>query len=301
LVQCPARAAAHIVRAIVDALQVVFKASIALLVVGVGLHASPRDAAFLLRHPGLFARTLLSMHVVMPLLALLVSALFAIPPVVRLTLLCLAISPIPPFLPSKAGKAGGEDAYTIGLLVSTSLLSILILPLSLEALGKVFGLTVGAPLPALVKIIATTLLGPTAVGMAIRHFWPSAARFGKPLTTIATLLLLVAVVPVVITAWPAFRALIGDGTLLTIILLALCGLASGHLLGGPYAGDRTVLALATATRHPVVAMTIASVNFPGEKLVVPAALLTLIVSAVAAVPYVAWRKRDQSSSAGSYS
>jgi len=69
------------------------------------------------------------------------------------------------------------------------------------------------------------------------------------------------------------------------------GLVVGHLLGGPDPNNRTILALATATRHPGVALVIAAGNFPGQKLVLPALLLYLIVCSLASAPYVMWRRR----------
>ncbi len=69
------------------------------------------------------------------------------------------------------------------------------------------------------------------------------------------------------------------------------GLAVGHWLGGPDPNDRTVLALAAASRHPGVALAISSANFPGDEAVLPALLLYLLAATVLAIPYVKWRKR----------
>ena len=71
----------------------------------------------------------------------------------------------------------------------------------------------------------------------------------------------------------------------------LVGLAAGHLLGGPDSQQRPVLALSTATRHPGIAIAIAAVNFPDQKLAPAAMLMYLLVSAVVAKPYLVWLKR----------
>jgi bile acid:Na+ symporter, BASS family len=60
----------------------------------------------------------------------------------------------------------------------------------------------------------------------------------------------------------------------------------GHLLGGPASGDRTVLALSSAMRHPAMAIALAKANFSHEPLVVPAILLYLIVAVVVRLPYL---------------
>jgi len=61
----------------------------------------------------------------------------------------------------------------------------------------------------------------------------------------------------------------------------------GHLLGGP-----ELLALATASRRPGVALLIAAENFPDQKPVAPALVLYVIVGAIASVPYTRWRRRS---------
>src|SRR5581483_10790643 len=83
----------------------------------------------------------------------------------------------------------------------------------------------------------------------------------------------------------------GDGTLLAMATFVAVGLAVGHLLGGPDPADRTVLALCTATRHPGIAIVIATTMASEPTLALGAVLLFVIVNAVVSAPYVAWRRR----------
>jgi BASS family bile acid:Na+ symporter len=87
------------------------------------------------------------------------------------------------------------------------------------------------------------------------------------------------------------RTLIGNGTLLAIVVMTAIGLAVGHLLGGPLDEGRPVLALATAARHPAIAAAIAQAAFPDAPLVPAAVLLDLIVVALVSIPYTRWVKR----------
>jgi BASS family bile acid:Na+ symporter len=89
-------------------------------------------------------------------------------------------------------------------------------------------------------------------------------------------------------------SLLGNGTAAALAGFVLVGLAIGHALGGPVPENRTSLAIATATRHPGVALLLARANFPEEQLVVPAVLLYLLVNAVVAIPYLLWIKRRRS-------
>jgi len=267
------------------------KVGIALLVFGVGLTATVRDTTYFLRHRALFGWSMVSMYVAMPLLAAWLCLKFELPPAIALALVALSISPVPPFLPGKATKAGGGGSYTVGLVVATSLLAAVIVPTSLSIIGRVFALPLSAPIGQVVKIVVATLLLPMALGIGVAHLRPAAARGGKRVMTLATIMLAVAIVPILFTSWSAFGQLIGDGSLAVIVALTLAGLFVGHILGGPEPEDRTVLALATTARHPAVAIAIATANFPDNKLIVPAVLLALLVSAAASAPYVAKSRR----------
>jgi len=52
-----------------------------------------------------------------------------------------------------------------------------------------------------------------------------------------------------------------------------------------------VLAPSTASRHPGVALAIATANFPQEKSVMGAILLSLVISLIVSVAYLAWWPR----------
>ena len=87
--------------------------------------------------------------------------------------------------------------------------------------------------------------------------------------------------------------MIGHGVLVVLALFTLVGVAIGHFLGGPNPDDRTVLALATGIRHPGLAMAIASVNFPDQKVAVLAVVVChVIVGLILSIPYLIWRKRS---------
>jgi BASS family bile acid:Na+ symporter len=82
---------------------------------------------------------------------------------------------------------------------------------------------------------------------------------------------------------------IREGTLTALVVITLIWLAVGHLLGGPDEDDRTVLAFATASRHPGVAMAVGSLT--GEPLAPIGVLLAVVVSELAVMPYKRWRTR----------
>lgn len=265
--------------------------SIFLVVLAVGLRAQIADAMYLFREPRLLLPSILAMNVVMPIGVALIVALFGLHPAVKVALIALAVSPVPPFLPGKELKlvSPQHEANVYGLLVATSTLAIIIVPLTVAFLANVFARDVGISPLAVARIVSLTVLLPLAVGMALRRWFPATERLGPPIGMIGTVLLVLVLALLIARLWPSMMELVGDGTLLAIGAVTLIGLAVGHMLGGPSEDGRTVLALATASRHPAVALAIASQA--AEELAPAAIVLALLVGAVAATPYTAWRKR----------
>ena len=122
------------------------QASIVLLVLGFGLHATWRDVTYFFRHPRRLARAVCSIYIIMPAVAVILALAFDLNPEVKLALVMLSLSPVPPFLPGKALKAGGEESYTIGLLTVMSLLAFILIPVILSVLGVILSRQLEAPL-----------------------------------------------------------------------------------------------------------------------------------------------------------
>ncbi|MGO9423161.1 bile acid:sodium symporter family protein [Roseiarcus sp.] len=268
------------------------KASIVLSVFAIGLVSRVEDTLFLLRRPGLLLRSVLAINVVMPLVAAAMAWRFDLPVAVEVALVALAVSPVPPLLPKKQIKARGEPSYAIGLLVGAALVAIVFVPIAVELLGLAFQLPVHMNPWPIAKLVFATVLAPLLVGILVRRLTPElAARFARPVGHVANIVLVLCFLAVLMTAWAAIVDLAGTGAFWAVAVFVGVGLAVGHWLGGPEPNDRTVLALAAATRHPGVAMAISSANFPGFNAVLPAFLLYVVAGAVLAIPYVMWRKR----------
>jgi BASS family bile acid:Na+ symporter len=232
------------------------------------------------------------MLVILPVFAATLVALFDLHPAVKIALIALAVSPLPPVLPIKASKAGGEGSHIIGLLVMAGVVSIIFVPLAIELLSWLFGKPASVSSVVVAKHVLTTVLLPLTAGMLIRSIIPGhAARFAKPLATIAMIFLLACVVCIMIKLWPAMMSLVGNGTVLVFVVLVLVGLAVGHLLGGPDSESRTNLAFATSTRHPAIAIAIGTSAYPEQPLVPAAVGLYFIVCGIVSIPYILWSRQ----------
>ena len=265
--------------------------SMATIIFCVALHANFGDVVFLWRRPWLLLRSLLSMLLVMPALAVATAMLFDLNVAVEIALIASALSPVPPILPSKQIKAGGESSYVVGLLTTTALVSILYVPLAAQLLGNIFHRPVDVSPADVAKIVATSMLLPVLAGMAAHKFAPKRAlQLDRPLSILATVVLAAACIPILFKEWPDITRMLGNFSLVAMAGFAAGGLVVGHWLGGPDPHERSVLAMATAARHPAVALAIShnAVDKPG---VMAAVLLAMIVASIVTLPYVKWRQR----------
>jgi BASS family bile acid:Na+ symporter len=258
-----------------------------LLVTTLGLQVNAGDETALLRHPGRLLRSLTAMLVVMPVVASLLAYTFNLEPAVKIALVALALSPVPPFLPPRNIKAGAEPSYAIGLLTMTSLVAIVYVPLALTLLEVVFDIPLKISIGGVVRPVATTVFLPLLLGLLVKRFAPAfAARAAAPAERVAMLLLVIGLIPLMLVALWRVIPLLGNGTLAAMVVFCVAGLGVGHWLGGDQPNDRMTLAMSTAARHPGVAMAIVTANYPNQALVLPAVLLYVLLAVVLSVPYM---------------
>jgi bile acid:Na+ symporter, BASS family len=265
--------------------------SIIATVFGFGLKATFDDALFLVRNPGLLARSLLAMFVVLPVIAVLLVRAFDFPNTVEIALVALAISPLPPLLPNRLVKAGGRACYAIALVATAGLVSLIFIPFAIELLGRHFGHAYTISPSRIAGIVAITILVPLAVGLAVRALLPAIAdRIQASVALTGKVLLLLGALALLAGSLSDIWALVGSGAVIAIAAFVVAGLVVGHLLGGPEPDERTILALSTACRHPAIALTIASANFP-ENRFGATILLYLLLNVAIGIPYMAWRSK----------
>ena len=125
---------------------------------------------------GLLIRSLVSMLVVMPALAVAFAVAFDLHDAVEIALVASALSPVPPILPGKQIKAGGHASYVIGLLLSSALVAIVYVPMMGHPLGTVFHRPVQVDMRSVAVIVGTSMLLPVLAGMTIRRLAPARGR-----------------------------------------------------------------------------------------------------------------------------
>jgi BASS family bile acid:Na+ symporter len=236
----------------------------------------------------------LSMNIIMPVIAAVLVSIFPLRLEVKAALVALAISPVPPMIQRGQLKVGGRREYVVGLMVAMSVLAIVLVPLTVEIFNLVMGTAaVVAPL-TVAKIMLKTVLAPLFIGLLVRQWFPAAEKASGAILAAAGILLIGGVVLLLVGLWPITRSFLGNGVGVMLAVLAAIGLGVGHLLGGPLDSDRTVLAISTSSRHPAVALAIATSGPLTADLVkqeLAVILLYVLVAAIVSIPYKKWRER----------
>ncbi len=167
---------------------------------------------YLLRRPGLLLRSLLSVFVVMPVLAVILVKIFDIKTTAEVVLLALAISPIPPLMPKNEGKAGGDAPYALALMALLAVAAIALVPLAAQVMAWVFNRPFEVGPAPIAKIVLIMIVAPLVVGMIIRAAFPRMAeRLQAPIGKAATILLLLAALVLLAVTWRAIWSATGGG------------------------------------------------------------------------------------------
>jgi BASS family bile acid:Na+ symporter len=266
--------------------------SILLGVLAVGMRVAPGDLAYLLSKPSRrLARSLLAMNILAPIVAVLVCRMFSLHGAVIVALVTLAIAPVGALFPQAMLPlvAPGNAAYARGLFFASTVLSVILTPLAVEVINVLFGADIHVNPVAVAQVVIGSVLLPLGIGVAIGRRWPAAIRWIPELQKVSSLVLGLCFLAIFAAAWSQIGAVVRQGTFAALVTITLIWLAVGHLLGAPDEDDRTVLAVATVSRHPGVALSVASLT--GEPLAPVGVLLAVVICGLAVIPYKQWRKR----------
>lgn len=269
-------------------LKLLLMASVFLVVFALALRTRSSDALYMVHHPGDALRAFIAMYVVVPAVAVMLALAFALPPVVKIALVAIAFSPMPPVLPGKQMKAGGSLNYVTGLLFGSAVMSIFAAPLGLWLIDPLTPADISLRPANILPPILVSIALPLVLGVIGRKVLGEerADTLSAPISKVATIVLLVGVLVLVVALAPAMWTLVGDGTLVALSAMILAGIVAGYWLARGDRGDKAALALAASARHPGVAIAIAAANFPDEKMAPAAILLGTLLSVVISIPFM---------------
>lgn len=271
-------------------LSVVAMATVFTVMFSIGLGVSFGEFRWIWRRPGLMLKALFAVLVAVPAIAIVASEALGLPRLAEMAIVLMAVSPGAPVALRKSLRSGGHKAFAPGLQVTVAILAVVSMPLSIALLAQYYGAPAAIEPWPLAKQVCVAQLLPLGLGMAVRQFAAiGAAWLESKLAPLGTALLVLLGVLAVIEMFPLVLVA-GTQVGLAIVLVTLGAIAAGQLLGGPDPGTRTAVAVTAAARNPGLALLVASLNNA------PAPVFTVIVaylliSAVAVIPYLVWRRR----------
>jgi len=273
-------------------LKLVLLLGVVLMVVGIGARVQLEEPLLLLRRPTLALRSLLAMYVLFPALVLLLVWLLPLRQGVGAVLLGFAVSPVLPPWAKKGTALGARADYVIGLELLSTAVSLLLVPLMIAIAERLFGVATQLEPEAMVIVLLATVLLPLGIGIGIARFLPhSAPRLAAVADRLGSVVLLIGAVVLLAVHGPKMVAVIGEGTVLAILVVIIIGLLFGELLGGSDRSIRDALASATVSRHPAIALLLASGAFPQQQpTVIGTVLIYLLASILLPILLMRWRK-----------
>jgi BASS family bile acid:Na+ symporter len=247
---------------IANILQLVLQTSLVLALVGVGLRSRWSDLAYALKRPLLVLRAVIAVNVLVPAAAILLTSLFPLQPVVKAGIILMAVAPMAPGVPGMMLKVGASASHTIGLCVLLVLLSILVVPITIGVLSRIYPVDIQFAPATAARLAIGSILAPLLFGAVLGTLWPSFAhRAAKLAQALSRLVLIACLALITFIMWRPMMAMLGDGALLIIVLTIGVGLFAGRLLGGRVEAERSSLSVAAALRHPGLAGAIMAANF----------------------------------------
>jgi len=281
--------------ALAESLLLILKLAVSGLLIAVGAGASFSDVLYLWRRPGLLVRSLLAMYVLVPLAAVGLAKAIPLSPGVELVFLVIAVSAGAPLIPRRLRFEAGT--YLVSLVITSSIISIVMVPAWLAMLSHMLGTTEAFPFRSAAIVMTKSFLVPVVLGMCLgRVLQVIAPHFRSQIVDVlfalSAFLFLGALLMLVIGNWQVFLEVRGPG-IAAVFLLMLIAMVTGHLLGGPDPAHQTALSIACCTRHLGIA-TIVAETFRGPRAMV---LLTayLVASALVTIPYLRWRHQQAAS------
>lgn len=257
-----------------------------------GLSVRPGDLGYFNKRPGLLLRSLLSVDILVPLIAIIVIILIRPARATAVGLLIMAASPAAPMVLKKIARAGGSQEYAVSLHIALASLAIVTTPITLLLLSGAAGLGLEITPLAVAEGVGASILLPIISGIIVGRLFPAlAGHLIRPLEALSNIVLILIVAVVLLSTYQLLFAL-DIRSYVAIASMILGALLAGHWMAAGRPEEQTTLALESATRNIGLTLLIASAYAPlGQAL--PVLVPYLVTSTVASLIYVRYRKKQQ--------
>lgn len=209
-----------------------------------------------LRDLRLVAGLLVANFVVVPAVAVGLSAVLPMEDAAATAVLLLGCTAGAPFLPKLAQLAKADAGLAVGAMVLLMVVTIGYAPLVVPLVVSGASVDPGDIASSLVIF----MLLPLALGLLVRARYPELAQgWTGPVGQISSVGLVLGIVAGLLVTWREVVAAVGSLIFVAVLLLVVAALAAGWLAGfGRPSGDRPLLALGTAQRNISAALVVAA-------------------------------------------
>lgn len=253
-----------------------------------GLDLTIRQIVEPLRNRRLFALSMVANVILIPVLAVVISAALPLDEATRIGLLLYACCAGSEGAPKLVQIAGGNAAFGVALLAALLPVTVLAVPFALPLALPGVGVGLGK---LLLKLLLVVVL-PLAMGLSIRaRRAATAARLSAAVHRFAVLLLGLAFAQIIYVNHEKFAAL-QSVVLYAGLLFFVLAFAVGYLIGGPGKKDRQTLAIMSLMRSGSVSMVIAGQAFPHAPQVLVIVTVMTSLSLVLGVLVTVWLRRS---------
>jgi BASS family bile acid:Na+ symporter len=246
----------------------------------VGLSLSFKQILNPLKDINLVVRALLANFVLVPLLGFLLKTIIPLDASLGIGLVLLATAAGAPVLPMLAKVAKADVAFSVGLMVLLTVVTVIYVPVMLPVLLP--GVSVD-PID-IARSLVILMLIPLSIGLSVKARYENIAAFWQPHMAQASSISMVALI-VLMLGQNIGNVIgsIGSGAILTAIVFTFLALAIGYFLG-PSATTLPVMGLGTAQRNFAAAIVVATRNFGDDPDVLTMILLTAVLMLVILMP-----------------
>ncbi len=259
--------------------------ALAIVMLGMGLSLVPKDFQRITRYPKAVAVGTICQIVLLPLLGVAITLVVPMQPAIAVGLIVLAVCPGGPSSNLITYLAKGDVALSVTLTAVSSMITVFTIPLFTNlALQHFLGKSAAIALPVgstMLQIFLITLL-PTAIGMAIRQWFPTTAhRLEKQMSRLAVGLLALIIGLLLIkegSKLPGFFVQVGIGVVLLNCLAMLTGFLVGKLFRLPLA-QQICIAIEVGIQNGTLAIAITAGLLNNPDMAVPAAIYSLLMYA----------------------
>lgn len=281
------------------ALDVGLPLTLAIIMLSLGLDLQFSDFRRVLTRRTAFAIGAISQVILVPLAALLITVVFAFPPVVALGFFLLGLSPGGVTSNVLTKLANGDVALSVTLTAVVSLLSVLTIPIA-AAWAVQFYLGVEAPEISIAKLSGALFMiitVPVLLGILVRHFSKNVATgINRVLSPLSVILFILIVIAALGANWQVFIdnvGTMGAGLVLLCGLLLALGFLFARLAQLSNREARTIsieTGIQNATTGIILGGLVMSVEGGLSPAAIPSAVYGILMYCLG-LPFVIWLRR----------